>query len=134
MTLSKKILATTGAGTLAMLLAMSISSVMAQSSPAGDGGYSTSAPAAGGAVDDATLQKAAKAYVKVKQIVHNEKQTANDPNAGNPQHEASQKLDAVRSTGLQPDQYNHVLRIVENDPSLMQKFQAYVNQNGGDAD
>ncbi|MGC1676291.1 MAG: DUF4168 domain-containing protein [Candidatus Binataceae bacterium] len=134
MTLSRKILARIGAGSLAMLLAMPISSVMAQSAPAGDSGYSTSSPSASGAVDDATLKKAAQAYVKVKKIVHNEKQSANDPNAGNPQHEASQKLDAVRSTGLQPDQYNHVIQIVENDPGLMQKFQTYVNQNGGDVD
>jgi hypothetical protein len=132
MNFSRKNLSISGAAAMAMLLAMPISSVIAQSSnPNGDNSSSTSSPSASN-VDDATLQKAAKAYVKVKTIVQQQKQSANDANAGTPSASASQKLDAVRSEGLDPAQYNQVIQLVENDAGLQQKFQAYVNQNGGD--
>jgi hypothetical protein len=131
MTFSRKLLATTCAGSLAMLLAMPISSSFAQS--AGDSSSSMSAPnATNTAVDDATLQKAAKAYVQVKQITHAEKQSANASSGDVAQAEAS-KLQAVRSQGLQPEEYNHVIQMVENDNNLQQKFLGYVNQNGGDS-
>ena len=96
------------------------------------GASSAAAPAQGGQIDDATLQKAAKAYVKVKQIVHQSKQA--DSAASAQPATQSDKLNAVRDQGLDPQQYNQIIQMVQNDPQLQQKFATYVNQNGGDAD
>ena len=141
MTLTNKLLA---AGALTALIAFPISSAFAQSAGSmGDSGSSASsansmgapsapAPAQSGQVDDATLQKAAKAYVKVKEIVHQDKQ-ANSGASAQPANQ-SDKLNAVRDQGLDPQQYNQIIQMVQNDPQLQQKFATYVNQNGGDAD
>jgi hypothetical protein len=143
MTLTTKLLA---AGALAAVVAFPVSAALAQdSAPMGNSGSSassasgsmgesnsmgaqSSAPAS--QVDDATLQKAAKAYVKVKQIVHQSKQS------GQADQTSSQmdKLNAVKNEGLDPQQYNQILQMVQNDPQLQQKFAGYVTQNGGDAD
>jgi Domain of unknown function (DUF4168) len=151
MTLTHKLLA---AGALTALIAFPISSAFAQSAGSmGDSGSSASsagsmggpsasdagsmgasssaAPAQDGQVDDATLQKAAKAYVKVKQIVHQDKQASGETAQPATQ---SDKLNAVRDQGLDPQQYNQIIQMVQNDPQLQQKFANYVNQNGGDAD
>ena len=121
------------AGALTAMIAFPISSAFAQSSsPMGDNSSSAAAPAQSGQVDDATLQKAAKAYVKVKQIVHQDKQANSGANA-QPATQ-SDKLNAVRDQGLDPQQYNQIIQMVQNDPQLQQKFATYVNQNGGDAD
>jgi hypothetical protein len=121
------------ASALTALIAFPISSAFAQSSsPMGDNGSSVAAPAQSGQVDDATLQKAAKAYVKVKQIVHQSKQANSGANA-QPATQ-SDKLNAVRDQGLDPQQYNQIIQMVQNDPQLQQKFANYVNQSGGDAD
>jgi hypothetical protein len=86
-------------------------------------------------IDDATLQKAAKAYVKVKQIVHQSKQSGAASNSAQPEQASqSEKLAAVKNEGLDPQQYNQVIQMVQNDPALQQKFASYVTQNGGDAD
>jgi hypothetical protein len=126
------------AGALAVFVASPISSVFAESSSSmGDSGSSASAPAQGAPVnlDDATLQKAAKAYVKVKQIVHQEKQANPSGNGAQPQaSDQSEKIAAVKNAGLDPQQYNQVIQIVQNDPQLQQKFATYVNQNGGEPD
>jgi hypothetical protein len=130
MTLTHKLVA---AGTLSVLIAFPISGSFAQSAGSmGDSGSSASAPAQSGQVDDTTLQKAAKAYVKVKEIVHQDKQV----NSGASAQPAtrSDKLNAVRDEGLDPQQYNQIIQMVQNDPQLQQKFANYVNQNGGDAD
>ena len=130
MTLNRKVLA---ASALALFVASPISSVFADtSSPMSDSGSAASAPAQGASIDDATLQKAAKAYVKVKQIVHQEKQA----NAAEPPQASDQsaKMAAVKAEGLDPQEYNQVLQTVQNDPQLEQKFAGYVNQNGGDSD
>ncbi len=130
MTLTRKVFA---AGALTVFAAFPISGVFAQSATSmGDSGSSASAPAQSGQVDDATLQKAAKAYVKVKQIVHQDK-TANSGANAQPANQ-SDKLNAVRDQGLNPQQYNQIIQMVQNDPQLQQKFATYVNQNGGDAD
>jgi hypothetical protein len=130
MTLTRKIFA---AGALTVFTAFPISGAFAQSATSmGDSGSSASAPAQSGQVDDATLQKAAKAYVKVKQIVHQDK-TANSGANAQPANQ-SDKLNAVRDQGLNPQQYNQIIQMVQNDPQLQQKFATYVNQNGGDAD
>ena len=133
MTSTRKVFA---ASALALFVASPISVVFADtSSSMGDSGSAAaSAPAQGALVnlDDATLQKAAKAYVKVKQIVHQEKQA----NAAQPPQASDQsaKMAAVKNEGLDPQQYNQVIQIVENDPQLQQKFAVYVNQNGGEPD
>jgi Domain of unknown function (DUF4168) len=134
MTLTRKVFA---ASALAVVIGFPISGVLAQSSSSmGESGSSASSPAQGAQVDDATLQKAAKAYVKVKQIVHQTKQ-ANPPSAGAQPDQASaqsEKIAAVKNEGLDPQQYNQVLQMVQNDPQLQQKFVNYVNQNGGESD
>jgi Domain of unknown function (DUF4168) len=130
MTLIRKVLA---AGALTIFSAFPISGAFAQSAgPMGDNGASASAPAQSAQVDDATLQKAAKAYVKVKEIVHQDKAANSGANA-QPANQ-SDKLNAVRDQGLNPQQYNQIIQMVQNDPQLQQKFAGYVNQNGGDAD
>src|SRR6267143_5863946 len=99
MTLTRKVLA---ASSLAVLVASPISGVWADtSSSMGDSGSSASAPAQGAPVnlDDATLQKAAKAYVKVKQIVHQEKQSNPSGNGAQPEPASAQseKIAAVKN-------------------------------------
>ena len=132
MTLNRKVLA---ASALAVLIGFPTSAVLADTSSAmSDSGSaaSASAPAQGASIDDATLQKAAKAYVKVKQIVHQEKQA----NAAKPPQASDQsaKMASVKAEGLDPQEYNQVLQTVQNDPQLQQKFAGYVNQDGGDSD
>jgi len=142
MTLNRKVLA---AAAVAAFVAFPIPGVFAQSSGSmNDSGSAASAPpsesaqpAQGSAqVDDATLQKAAKAYVKVKQIVHQTKQAESASNGAPPDQSAAQseKIAAVKNAGLDPQQYDQVIQMVQNDPSLQQKFANYVNQNGGDTD
>ena len=148
MTLTRNVLA---ASAIAAFVAFPVPGVFAQSSSSmGDSGSAASAPSSGSApaaesaqpaqgaaaqVDDATLQKAAKAYVKVKQIVHQSKQAAAG-GAAQPDPSASQseKIAAVKNAGLDPQQYDQVIQMVQNDPGLQQKFASYVNQNGGDTD
>jgi hypothetical protein len=147
MSLTRNVLA---AGALAAFVAFPIPGVVAQSSSSmNDSGSAASAPPAEGApsaesaqpaaaaqVDDATLQKAAKAYVKVKQIVHQTKQAQSASNGAQPDQSAaqSQKIAAVKNAGLDPQQYDQVIQMVQNDPGLQQKFVTYVNQNGGDSE
>jgi Domain of unknown function (DUF4168) len=134
MTLTRNVLA---AGALAVFVAFLISGALAQSPGSmGDNGSAASAPAQSAQVDDATLQKAAKAYVKVKQIVHQTKQPDSASNGAQSDQSATQseKIAAVKNEGLDPQQYNQVLQMVQNDPGLEQKFASYVNQNGGDSD
>src|ERR1700722_12335138 len=142
MTLTRNILA---ASAIAAFVAFPIPGVFAQSSSSmNDSGSAASAPAAESAqpaqgaaqVDDATLQKAAKAYVKVKQIVHQTKQAESASNGAQPDQSAAQseKIAAVKNAGLDPQQYDQVIQMVQNDPGLQQKFASYVNQNGGDSD
>lgn len=136
MTLTRNVLA---ASAIAAFVAFPIPGVFAQSSSSmNDSGSAAPAPAAEGAqpaaqVDDATLQKAAKAYVKVKQIVHQRKQAES---GAQPDQSAAQseKIAAVKNEGLDPQQYNQVIQMVQNDPGLQQKFASYVNQNGGDSE
>ena len=134
MTLTRKVFA---AGALAVFIGFPISGVLAQSSSSmGGSGSSASSPAQGAQVDDATLEKAAKAYVKVKQIVHQTKPANPSSDSAQPDQASAQseKIAAVKNEGLDPQQYNQVLQMVQNDPQLQQKFASYVNQNGGDSD
>ncbi len=131
-------------GVLAMCAVMPIAGAMAQTSgstggssmspPSSDSDSMSSPNAGGSSVDDATLHKAAQAYVKVKQIVQQAKQESGNTTAQNSKQVESEKLQAVRSEGLDPMQYNQVIQMVENDPSLQEKFKNYVTQSGGDTD
>jgi len=130
--------------TFAALIGLPASAVFAQSSGAmgdsgssassssgsmGESGSMSSAPGQSAQIDDATLQKAAKAYVKVDQIAH---QSSGNSSQADPAAAQSQKIAAVRNEGLDPQQYNQVIQMVQNDPQLQQKFANYVNQNGGE--
>ena len=46
----------------------------------------------------------------------------------------SDKLAAVKAEGLQPQQYNQVLQVVQNDNNLQQKFLSYVKSSGASPD
>jgi hypothetical protein len=133
-------------GALAMCAVMPLAGAMAQTSgseggssmspPSSSDSNSMSSPSASGgsSVDDATLHKAAQAYVKVKQIVHQAKSDSGNTTAQNSKQVESEKIQAVRSEGLDPMQYNQVIQMVENDPNLQEKFKSYVTQSGGDTD
>ena len=87
-------------------------------------------------VDDATLQLVAKAYVAVRHISDDTKQrlarTQDESEKKQISSQAeSQKLNMVKQEGIQPEQYNKVLIMVQNDPGLQQKFLSYVNATGG---
>jgi hypothetical protein len=141
MTLSIKN-AATGALTIAVLLMMPISSIMAQSGrdsepaiPEYSGTPGSDSPQL---IDDATLQHTAKAFVRVSQIVKSEQRVLNS--AGNDtakrkvaQQAESQKVAAVKAEGLQPQQYNQVLQLVQTDSHLQQRFFSYLGGEGASA-
>ena len=87
----------------------------------------------GATVDDTTLKQTAKAYVKVREIVQTGQQaidsTSDDTEKKHIAEQVeSRKLAAVKSEGLQPQQYNQVLQLVQADKRLQQKFLSYANQ------
>jgi hypothetical protein len=124
--------------TLAFTLTFLISSgvAWAQSGNAGQSnpGYSGAASAVNpGTIDDATVKQTAKAYVKVRQIVQNAQQalntTGDDAQKQQIAEQAeSKKMAAVKSEGLQPQQYNQVIQLARADKSFEQKFLSSVNQ------
>ena len=84
-------------------------------------------------IDDATLKQTAKAYVKVRQIMQSSQQALN--NTGDDaqkrqiaEQAESKKMAAVKSEGLQPQQYNQVIQLARADKSFEQKFLSYVNE------
>ena len=86
-----------------------------------------------GSVDDATLKRAAAAYVKVRDISVKEEQAINktDDTARKEQLAAeseSAKLAAVKAEGMDPQQYNNVIQKVKADTGLQQKFLSYVQE------
>jgi hypothetical protein len=93
----------------------------------------TANPVAPATVDDATLKRAARAYVKVRRISDDERGAingaSNDANRQNIEQQAeSKKIEAVKAEGLQPQQYNQVLAMVQADKGLAQRFLKYVDQ------
>lgn len=87
-------------------------------------------------VDDATLQHVAHAYVAVRHITSDTKERlARTQDNSERQQIASQaeaqKVSVVKQEGIDPQQYNKVLQIVQNDTDLQQKFLSYVNASGG---
>ncbi len=82
-------------------------------------------------IDDATLQHTANAFVKVKQIAQTEKRVVDSAGDDSAKIKATQqaesdKLAAVKAEGLQPQQYNQVLQLVQTDTNLQQKFLSYL--------
>jgi len=102
-------------------------------------GYSSDAAAGGAAaqnVDDATLQRVAKAYVAVRHVTNDAKERIARTQDNTEQQQIAsqaeaQKLSIVKQEGIDPQQYNKVLMMVQNDPGLQQKFLNYVNATGG---
>jgi len=87
-------------------------------------------------VDDATLQHVAHAYIAVRHITNDTKERlARTQDNSERQQIASQaeaqKLSVVKQEGIDPQQYNKVLQMVQNDPNLQQKFVTLVNASGG---
>ena len=87
-------------------------------------------------VDDATLQHVAHAYAVVRHITTDTKerlartQDSSERQQISSQAEA-QKLSVVKQEGIDPQQYNKILQVVQNDPNLQQKFLSYVSASGG---
>ena len=84
-------------------------------------------------VDDTTLKRAAAAYVKVRDIsVKAEQEINSTDDAAKKQQlmdeSESEKLAAVKAQGMEPQQYNNVIRLVKHDSGLQQKFLSYVQE------
>jgi hypothetical protein len=87
-------------------------------------------------VDDTTLQHVAHAYVAVRHITNDtQERLARTQDNSERQQIASQaeaqKLSVVKQEGIDPQRYNKVLQMVQNDPDLQQKFLSYVNTSDG---
>jgi hypothetical protein len=121
---------------ISLALAMSTNLAAAQEDKPGQSnpGYSPGASApASEAVDDATLKETANAFVKVREIVQKAQQalssTSDDTRKQQIAQQAqSEKLTAVKAEGLEPEQYNRVLHLVQADPNLKEKFLSYVQK------
>lgn len=115
--------------------AQSTSSSMSRGSSNGAAAPGAGSAAGGAAVsiDDATLQRTARAFVKVQQIATQESNALS--NAGNDasrkkvaEQAESAKVGAVQAEGLQPEQYNRVLMMVQADKTLQERFLTYVQR------
>jgi len=124
---------------IAAAFALAVLPSVARSQSAGMGGASSSAGASGASdqnVDDATLQHVAKAYVAVRHITNDTKDRLARTQDNSEQRQIAsqaeaQKLSVVKQEGIDPQQYNKVLMMVQNDPALQQKFMHYVSASGG---
>ncbi len=126
------------ATTLALILAFQVSPRIAFAQE-GDGGRSSGGDSAAPAVvspktiDDATLERTAKAFVKVRQIVEIEKQdigkaTTDAAKQQIAQRAESQKIAAVEAEGVHPQQYNQVIELAKVDSTFDRKFMSYVDK------
>lgn len=132
----KKVVSAWAAMTVALVM-FSISSVLAQSEDRNGGasnpGYSISPRSANPqTIDDATLKRAARAFAKIGEIARTEQSVLNGSGDDRTKERAAQEAEAqkvavVRAEGMQPQQYNQVLQIVQADNDLEQKFLLYVN-------
>ena len=87
-------------------------------------------------VDDATLQHVAHAYVAVRHITNDTRERLARTQDNSERQQISsqaeaQKLSVVKQEGIDPQRYNKVLQMVQNDPDLQQKFMSFVNSSGG---
>jgi hypothetical protein len=93
---------------------------------------SAAAPGAGNqTIDDATVKRTAAAYVKVQRIEqYGQQALAGASNDAEKQQIAQQveakKMAIVAAEGLQPEQYNQVVRLALADKTSQQKFLSYV--------
>ena len=95
--------------------------------------YSGAPGAVNPTINDATLKQRAKAFVKVRQIEQKARQalknTSDDAQKRQITAQAeSDKIDAVKAEGLQPQQYNQVIQLARADKAFEQKFLSYVNE------
>lgn len=89
-------------------------------------------------VDDATLKRTAVAYVKVQNITLKTRQVLKHTNDAAKKGQIirqaeSKEIEAVRQVGMQPQQYNQVILLVQNNDQLQRKFLSYVHQAKGGA-
>lgn len=125
---------------LGVTLAMPIGASAAMNQPPEEQsapGYS-SAPGATNPqkIDDATLKRAAAAYVKVQNINAQTRQVLSNTNDEDKKHQImeqaeSEKVAAVKREGMAPQQYNQVIMLVQADNQLQNKFLSYVRQAQG---
>ena len=92
-----------------------------------------SSPGSPSSVDDATLRRTAAAYVKVRDISVKAEQAidSTDDTARKQQliaESEAAKVAAIKEEGMEPQQYNNVILLVEDDTSLQQKFLSYVKE------
>jgi hypothetical protein len=125
---------------LCVTLAMTVGASAAMNQPPeeqGAPGYSGGPGAASPqTIDDATLKHAAAAYVKVRDITLKTRQVLNKTNDEAKKHQImeqaeSEKVAAVKTEGMQPQQYNQVIMLVQADNQLQQKFLSYVRKAKG---
>ncbi len=123
---------------LGLTVAVGVGAAMAQGSEEqGAPGCSGAAGAASTQhVDDATLKRAAAAYVRVQDITLKTRKVLSNTNDENQKHQImeeaeSEKIAAVKSQGMQPQQYNQVIMLVQADNQLQHKFLSYVRQAKG---
>jgi hypothetical protein len=116
-----------------LTIPVACSEALSQAANAGPGNASSAgAPsAAGQQIDDATVQRTAAAYVKVQRIEQAGQQAlAGASNDAQKRQIAGQieatKLSAVEAEGVQPQQYNQVVRLALADKAFEQKFLSYV--------
>jgi hypothetical protein len=119
--------------TLALLIPSGVAPAQAGNGGQSNPGYSGHSAVNSGTIDDATVKQSAKAYLKVRQIMQSSQQALN--NTGDDaqkqqiaEQAESNKMAAVKSEGLQPQQYNQVIQLARADKSFEQKFLSYVNE------
>ena len=90
---------------------------------------------AAASVDNRTLEKAARAYVKIQRIKQTEISETNGSErsdaAGQPRAEQTEaeELAAIKAEGLGPQQFDQILTMLDNDRNLHDRFMSYVNKN-----
>lgn len=90
------------------------------------------APSHASKIDNATLHKAARAYVKISKINAQTGQKLKRASSRSAKQQVladarSKEKSAVRGQGISVSQYNHVIRSVQTDASLRSKFSSYVS-------
>lgn len=84
-------------------------------------------------VDDATLKRTAAAFVKVREISVMAARAIKSTDDLAKKHQLaaeseSAKVAAVKKEGMEPQQYDNVLQMVQADSGLQQKFLSYVQE------
>ena len=84
-------------------------------------------------VDDATLKKAAHAFPRIRQINLKIRERLKETEGTQEQREVvnqahDQETMIVRQEGIDPDQYNEIMRKVDSDPSVKARFAFYLRQ------